>query len=198
LLLAGCPPSGGRGPKTNGGICAANPECQSGYCADGFRCAPVDDTGQTGEYCHHDNQCRSNRCGCDFGQRSPDSFCNNWRSGSSGTCLAKRDNGHDCTHDDNCASGYCPDKGGVKPLDWWPHPQSGGHCAPRNTTGKPGDYCHHNDHCASGNCNCPGAKSLGFCANWESFNFNVADTIGGRPNEQSLEVQMSRGFFMCR
>ncbi|MEM7050134.1 MAG: hypothetical protein AAF604_10755 [Acidobacteriota bacterium] len=195
FTTAACQSNPVRGSKTNGALCAQSSECQSGYCADGRRCAPMDFTGLANEYCHHDNHCRSGRCGCDNGLRGPDSFCNNWRSGGSGTCTDRRDNGNDCTKNENCNSGHCADKGKVGQLDFWTG--SGGRCAPNDGTGAAGAYCHHNNHCASGSCNCPGGTSFGFCASWEGFGMNVADTIGGRPNPQSIKFQMSRGFFRC-
>lgn len=196
LALTACTPSIRPGPDPLGTLCATDAECQSTYCADSFRCAPRDQTGQPGEYCHHDNHCRSQRCSCDNFQRAADSFCNNFRGGNQGTCLARRDNGDDCTRNENCTSGYCADAGKVTNLDFWPA-TSGGRCAPVDSTGAVGAYCHHDNHCSSGNCNCPGGKSFGFCAAWEGVSRNVGDTINGQPNLASLDVQMRRGFFVC-
>lgn len=76
--------------KRNGDYCAKGEECISGYCADGKRCAPKDGTGQSGDYCHHNNHCRSKTCDCPKGTDWL-GFCQgwetlNWQKGQSGTC----------------------------------------------------------------------------------------------------------------
>ena len=63
----------------NGTSCTENSDCMSRYCANGA-CAPQDGTGVAGEYCHHNNHCRSGTCNCPSGEANFWSlgFCPNW------------------------------------------------------------------------------------------------------------------------
>ena len=77
--------------ERNGAACYANIDCLSGYCADGERCAPVDGTGKSGDYCHHNNHCQSKTCMCPGG-RNFWGFCSDWKTlsfekGETGTCF---------------------------------------------------------------------------------------------------------------
>lgn len=81
--------------RNNGLDCTDNKNCKSDYCADnnrsisldwwkwptkGGRCAPKNNTGHDkstgGNYCHHDNHCKSNNCKCPEGKSW--GFCANW------------------------------------------------------------------------------------------------------------------------
>jgi LysM repeat protein len=147
----------------NGTNCTEDQDCKSGYCADGKKCAPKAGTGEAGDYCHHDNQCRTGLCLCPDGWIGGSGPCVGWETFSArdghGTCTEVLPDGAGCTEDRDCRSGYCAD---------------GKKCAPKDGTGEAGDYCHHDNHCVSGSCDCPGedvrvmgAKS--FCPDWESF-----------------------------
>ncbi len=166
------------GAKANGFYCSRNEECKSGYCADGRRCAPVDGTGKgaNNDYCHHDNHCESKRCICPEGHGYA-GFCKDWESWpegankvSTGFCADQVAYGESCNRNSDCIKGQCA---------------NGRRCAPWDGKGMQGDYCHHDNHCASGQCQCPGAKSWGFCANWE--NYRQAD----------LTRERQRGNFSC-
>jgi LysM repeat protein len=151
---------------TNGEFCRRDQECDSGHCANG-KCAPKDNTGSPGEYCHHSNHCFYGICYCPDGTRAiGNSFCPGWENFTPtlhGVCQTRAKNGDSCGGNKECESGYCAD----------------GKCAPKNGTGEGGDYCHHDDHCASKTCICPGLPPYtprgfgfgggGFCPGWEKF-----------------------------
>ncbi len=74
----------------NGERCRRGEQCKSTYCADGRLCAPVDGTGAAGEYCHHNNHCKSGACVCPKGTGWW-GFCNGWKEFNPdyhGTCTA--------------------------------------------------------------------------------------------------------------
>ena len=148
--------------RENGEFCGRNSDCLSRYCADGKKCAPRNDSGRGGEYCHHDNHCISGKCICEHGLAG---FCRRWEDWPAGQwsptsenvmigrCQAQRRNGYFCTNNKECYSGNCADRR---------------KCAPEDGKGGGGEYCHHNNHCKSGRCICePGLA--GFCENWESW-----------------------------
>jgi len=142
-------------------------KCESDHCADGKICAPKNDTGKEGAYCHHDNHCASGLCQCPDGwEQGTKGFCKGWQNFTTakhGTCSAQSKNGEYCTKDAQCLSRHCAnDK-----------------CAPINFKGKEGEYCHHDDHCAKSlYCRCPNNNAREswlwpwnqFCAGYRNFN----------------------------
>jgi len=145
--------------RGNGYTCVRDTDCTSGHCADGKKCAPQDGKGQGGDYCHHDNHCKSNICACPGNPNTDRGFCRDWESwpegqvqGKTGFCVEQLPNGQMCTRNEDCRSGHCAD---------------GKRCAPKDGTGKAGDYCHHNNHCASKNCHCKDWDGNDFCGNWK-------------------------------
>jgi len=148
------------GMRLDGYPCARSNECLSGYCADGKFCAPKNDTGKAGAYCHHDDHCASGLCVCPDGWESGDKgFCRGWQNFTTtkhGVCSVQSKNGEKCTQNKDCASGYCAD---------------GKLCAPKDGTGKAGAYCHHDNQCATGLCLCPDGweGNRGFCKGWQDF-----------------------------
>jgi hypothetical protein len=164
------------GAMTAGQICKSDTDCNAGLqCADGRRCAPLNDTGKAGDYCHHDNHCVTGRCNCDHGQFG---FCRDWEQWPAGTfgggpgnvrigfCTGLQPMGGPCRKNSEChALLVCAD---------------GQRCAPANGTGHEGHYCHHNDHCLpSLQCVCPPGQgqSFGFCQDWESYDFLTAQRM---------------------
>jgi LysM repeat protein len=74
----------------NGYSCTEKNDCTSNYCANGV-CAPKDKSGVDGEYCHHNNHCRSGTCACPSGKASfwTLGFCPDWEdftNNSHGVC----------------------------------------------------------------------------------------------------------------
>jgi LysM repeat protein len=63
----------------NGSSCTEKNDCTSNYCANGV-CAPKNGSGVDGEYCHHNNHCRSGTCTCPSGKASfwTLGFCPDW------------------------------------------------------------------------------------------------------------------------
>jgi len=162
--------------KENGYNCSRNEECKSKYCVE-KRCAPQKWTGkgpqrfldadalrdlQKPDYCHHGDHCQTGTCICPDGKWAYTDFCPGHESWSEpqpgvklGKCLGYGGYGTKCSHNEQCLSDICA---------------NGKRCAPKDGTGRPGQYCHHDNHCISGNCICPaGAKSWGFCTNWENY-----------------------------
>lgn len=89
------------------------------------KCAPEDDTGTTGMYCHHNNHCISGKC---IGNQ----------------CQSVVDVGGSCKKDHHC-------RGGNKEFwgsDWTARCERG-KCVPRDYVGANGDFCQHDNHCAS-------------------------------------------------
>jgi len=162
-----CQPVNKQTNLDDGFKCTQNTQCKSGYCANGKRCAPKDGTGKSMDYCHHDNHCASGSCNCSKGFGG---FCREWEKwpegknfgAGVGSCDAKQDHGGPCRKDSECKSGsFCA---------------NGKKCAPRDGRGKSNGYCHHDNHCRTGQCICPrGAKSFGFCSNWESYTKQETD-----------------------
>lgn len=150
-------------PGKLGDRCYPN-TCDTGRCVDyeGYdklgRCVPKDDfTLKGGQYCHHDNHCKSGFC---LGAGKAH-FVPNWRSlpdggGSLSKCAAQLKNGERCYKNRDCQTGQCAD-------DW--------RCTPVDTEGQPGEYCHHSEHCSSRMCVCPDGKiaTSGFCRNYKNY-----------------------------
>ena len=65
--------------QPNGSDCRKNEECASNHCANGRVCAPQDNRGRTGDYCHHNNHCRSS-CFCPGGNDQSWGFCSNYEN----------------------------------------------------------------------------------------------------------------------
>lgn len=71
----------GEPARPTAGMNCRAPGCDFGlHCADGRVCAPVDRTGRPGQYCHHDNHCRSRNCVCPSGKSF--GFCARWEGWS--------------------------------------------------------------------------------------------------------------------
>jgi LysM repeat protein len=139
----------------NGYKCTTNDECESGYCADKQRCAPL--AGQDGDYCHSQDHCEG-FCLCDSGNDGK--YCSGWESWPSGdsiwfkvglmrgvedygVCRGRGENGAPCFANKDCVSNNCVEtyeEGGIK------------RCTPQNGEGKAYEYCHHDDQCESRRC----------------------------------------------
>lgn len=75
-----------------GAFCSRNEECMLQHCADGKRCAPKHKKGEKGQYCHHNNHCKSGDCICPGGRKSY-GFCANYESFSDSDIIQARANG---------------------------------------------------------------------------------------------------------
>ena len=63
----------------NGKSCSNNDDCKSRYCTPEKLCAPKDGTGLAGEYCFHNNHCRSGACDCPSDDKTDLwGFCPGW------------------------------------------------------------------------------------------------------------------------
>ncbi len=118
-----------------GKACGGNTGCKSGRC-DGRtqRCIPNDGTGNTNNYCTHDNQCRYKTC-------------------RSNKCVEAKALGVSCSSGTDCRSGRC-DRGAGNPRK----------CIPNDGKGSSGNYCTHNNQCRRGYaCRLKSGKRYGTC-----------------------------------
>ncbi len=112
------------GQPCNRKFMCARATANAAQCVQG-KCAPEDDTGTTGMYCHHNNHCISGKC---IGNQ----------------CQALVDVGGSCKRDHHCRGGNRAFWGG----DWTARCERG-KCVPRDFVGDNGDFCQHDNHCAS-------------------------------------------------
>ncbi len=112
-----------------GGLCSDDNMCSrdvtsATQCVQG-KCAPEDDTGLKGMYCHHNNHCLSGRC---VGNQ----------------CQAVAALGQSCKKDKHC-------RGGNRAFwdrDWTARCERE-RCVPRDYLGDNGDFCQHDNQCTS-------------------------------------------------
>lgn len=122
--------------QASGGKCETSLACKTNRCDRGFnsthtsRCIPRDGKGGGGEFCTHNNHCKTAKCAKPAGE-------------TTGTCTAKQALGGTCESGAGCTSGRC-DTG-------WPS-QNTLRCIPHDRQGKSGEYCSHPNHCESRAC----------------------------------------------
>lgn len=113
-----------------GGWCASNSGCKSGRCdfangGAGQKCIPNDNTGNAGDYCSHNNHCKSKSC--------TQNKCKN---------ASKEKLGAPCGGNADCLSGACDTQ----------YSFSSKTCVPAGGTGNTKDYCTSPSQCKSGAC----------------------------------------------
>jgi microsomal dipeptidase-like Zn-dependent dipeptidase len=125
--------------KAQAGIgqsCQSNAGCASGRRCDNntHKCIPNDNTGNTGNYCTHNNHCKNRNC-------------------VSNKCKAAASMGEYCQTNAGCKSGRCDNA-----------PGNAHKCIPNDGHGKTGEYCTHNNQCKPGYyCNFKSGKYYGKC-----------------------------------